>query len=832
MSWRRCLIWWAAASAALVVADPAHAFGPGVHSREAVRTLERLAVDDPAWGTLMEAPLWRSYLTLGAISPDLDFALDTVDFGHGKALSYHLIDQAAALGPEHLLFALGHLCHNASDASSEGFVVSTLFSSAPIGIFDAIADQGPERESEGLVEGFGDLMIGDWDTVVDALYDLYLDGDEARARLASVFTWYCETARAYLGRATDCGAALTEVSGVFDEVRAILGGSGREAARELVHALVTMPPDALVDLVLGGALDSVLSPGDFELGEDAARDVERVKETALMSPAFWSLYDEALSDLGPSFAIAFLATRSTDWPRYNGPAMQAGNLSSLLAFLPDDYDVQVGFLVDEVVWRDAAGAPAAALPADRVGETWTVSARFFSALPLVDVVRGVVRLDLPGLDAAADPIVGEATLEVAIDPEAYVTAPRGLLTVSFATDGADAGLGYTLELAVGDGARPTFTTSWDRLWTIDALEVDRPLYRDNFGTYGHWPPSLPLAEPSVVTADLFVKVRHAPAGTGIGGVTVSLDDGARERVTGPNGVACFDDVAPGDHRVSLSAPGHYVVPGELAATAPLREATWLDVALEAIPAVSTPAPYHGDAACLPVMIDAAPFGDQVAIFEVEARDPEGSGLGAPAEVRRSGTGELCFEPPLADGQRVVVAARARYRDGTKGVEGTSPVTTIDGSPPTVSLAAATDPDACVPAEVDAPWRPAATVTVTVNEPHSAVGEVRWRVGAGDWRVATGAPEGDAWIAVVAVEAGDGAGEGGLFEAQASNALGAESPIVRVTLPTLTAAERCETPTVADPDPDPEPDTTGATADPSPRAADGCSGGHGGAGLPL
>jgi len=812
----------AAATMVMLAVPGAQAFGPGVHSREAVRTLERLAADEPAWAALQDLPLWRSYLTLGAISPDLDFALDTVDFGHGKALSYRLIDAAASLDPEYRLFALGHLCHNASDASSEGFVVSTLFSSAPIGVFDAIADQGPEREAEGIVEGFGDLMTGDWDTVVDALFDLYLDGDEARARLEPVFTWYCETASAYHGRDTDCAAALVELGGVFDQVVEIVGAGSRETARELVQTLIAMPPEALIDLVLGGALDSVLSPGDFELGEDSARDVERVKASALMSPGFWTLYDEALSELGPSFAIAFLETRSTDWPRYNGPAMHAGNLSSLLRFLPEAYDVRVGFIVDEVVWRDAAGEPAAALPEGAVGETWSVTARFFSAVPLEDVVRGVVRLDLPGLDPTSDPIVGEATLEVAIDPEAYVTTPRGLLSVSFETDTAAAGLGYYLELSVGEGAAPTFTTSWDRLWALGTLDIDRALYRDNYGTYGHWPPSLPLAEPTVVTADLFVKVRHAPAGTGIDGVLVTLDGGARAVATGANGVALFDDVAPGEHVVSVDTPG-YEQPDDVTATALLHEVSWVDLVLEAVPLVSTPAPYHDDGACLPVAIDPVPFGDQVRVFGVEARDPDGTGLGA-GEIPRGGNGELCFDPALADGQRVYVAARARYRDDSQGLEGVGPVVTIDGSPPQVAAAVGPlDDEVCVPLEVETPWRPAATVTVTVDEPHSEVGELSWGLGEGEWRPATGALDGDAWVAVIDIAAGDPA----RLELQATNVLGARSPLLSMPLPTLSESDRCDSPSIAAPDP--ETDIIAEAPEVTPPSGDGgcAGGGHGG-----
>ena len=77
-----------------------------------------------------------------------------------------------------------------------------------------------------------------------------------------------------------------------------------------------------------------------------------------------------------------------------------------------------------------------------------------------------------------------------VDPHDYTVVPRTVLEVPFFVEEEDV-LGYGLDLYVGEATLPWMTTRWDRIWGIEELDLSLPIYTENFGTYGHWPPSLP-----------------------------------------------------------------------------------------------------------------------------------------------------------------------------------------------------------------------------------------------------------------------------------------------------------------------------------------------------
>ena len=120
----------------LILACPAsaRASGPGVHVREAARTLELLTAKDAAWAEAAKQPLALAYMQLGSIAPDFEWAADAVHFGHSKELSYHLVDAAKSAPPGYAFFALGHLTHQASDPAGETFFTPAVFSSAAVGM--------------------------------------------------------------------------------------------------------------------------------------------------------------------------------------------------------------------------------------------------------------------------------------------------------------------------------------------------------------------------------------------------------------------------------------------------------------------------------------------------------------------------------------------------------------------------------------------------------------------------------------------------------------------------------------------------------------------------
>lgn len=801
------------ASLVVVMALPAQAraFGPGVHSREAQEVLRRLAADDPTMAALEAAPMARSWLTIGAISPDFMFMTAALPFGHEPGLAAHLRAEAAAKGPEYQLFALGNTCHVASDGASEAFVVPALFSSAAIGATDLFADQKAYKEAEGIVESLGDLETGDWDAVVDALFDLWLGTAEDRARFDAVFAWYCAEGSAYLARPTDCEAARAGIGATLTKVEEVLGGFDREGAHAFIRDLVALPIDGAIDFLMGAAGGSLggLVGGDLGSGPSptAAAEIAFLKTTALVDRAFWAGYDD-LAGLGPSFALDRIATGRTGWPVYDAEGIESGLLASYLQFLPDAYAVTPGFMVDAVTWRDGDGATLAAATPDLDGATLTVEVRVYSARPLAGTLHGRVRKDLPGLDAAADPIVGESAIDLAIDPTTYVTTPRDVLAVPFTSD-LDGALGFVVELALGD-ARPTLTTSRDRLFTSDAIDLASASFAEILGTS---PRSLPVAEPDVASAVVVARAVVAPSGPGIAQAEVSLDD-VDTATSNARGFAVFGDVAPGPHAITVSAAGYAAAePVDLDALdlAAGDGPTHVRVALHAIPLITAGHDGWATGPSLAVAVDPTPFAGQARGFIVKVLDDLGRALGE-AALPETGAGSVALAPTPADGARLEVTARATYAEG-EGVLGRASVG-VDASAPELGLSVTAEPaPECAPAA--GPWQPTATVTIVAHEPHSGLAALAWRAG-GDW---VDLPlEADAAAATATVTPPAGALT---IEVRAANAAGLDATTA-AALPGPITLPAC--PTAAEPEPDasPEADASTPSAEPARATDDGCA----------
>jgi hypothetical protein len=570
----------ALAIVAVALPSVALAAGPGTHVREAKRTLDRLVEIDPGWAADAADPLALAYLRFGALSPDFqNNLLTSLPFGHDRALSYVLLDDAASKGPLHRMFALGHLCHNATDNAVESFVVPTLWGSAPLGLFDILAGyDGVEGEAEGIVEIFGDLIFGDWDGFVDFLFDAWISGDAAKDQTSELFQWYCTTGAAWKKKTVDCIAAEGTAVEKLAVVEGLLGNGTKEQAKELVHTIVDKPLPEMVDLIDSPIFASLGTSSGAQKSEEFDTEIARFKASALVDPSFWAVYDDALADLGPSWALAFLATRTTaSWPTHDVLAVVSGNVESVMQFLPDAYAVVPGLLVDEVKWLDAAGKQVKSIAASQAGASLQARVQVVSGLPLKGTVRVVVRKDAPGLAQGSDAALGSASADVDIDPEAYVTTPRTVITVPFVAD-VEGARGFYVDVLFGDEERPAFTTSWDRLWTIPDLDVDRPRYVNNYGTYGKYLGSLPITGAAPGPGAFLVKVRAFPSGFDVGGATVWRMEGGPKVTAGKNGIAVLDGVEAGDWQLAVSAPGwawHVPVHATLA---PL-ETKWVTIAV-------------------------------------------------------------------------------------------------------------------------------------------------------------------------------------------------------------------------------------------------------------
>lgn len=777
---------WSFLVSLLLFAVPARPCGPGVHILESARGAALLAAEDEAWAADLTAPLAAGYLALGSISPDFQHALDSIPFGHSAALSHHLLDAAADKGPQYRLFALGHLAHvTASDPACEMFLTPTLLASAPIGIMDLTTQDGPHGESEGLIEVFGDLILGDWDTMVDVVYDFYMAGPEAVERGRDIFTWYCAEGNVALGASVDCGAAWAEFESLVDSGKAILGDMDRETARDFLRSLIDQPPVALAEVFAGGMVQQLIGE-KMDKSANYDREFARFTSGPAMDPAFWARYDDFLYRLAPEWIVERVRTRQTGFPSWSGNAFTSGNVQSMMAFLPADYEVVPGLIVDDVRWLAEGGQSLSELAAGHEGTALTVQIRFFSAYPFEGTIRGVVRKDLPGRNVGADPIVGEASQAFSIDPLAYVTTPRDVLAIPFTVD-TDGAVGLYLDMWVADGTGPWLTTNWDLLWTIPDLDVDQPAIRDHFGTYGHWPPSLRVQSPAVADGRVMVKARVAPAGGGIDGARIVFGEGGPTVTTGYNGVGVFDITDDEPVAVDVSAAG-FAPAGPVVAQPVPYDNVWLDAFLHGIPRI-TAAPWSGSASCIDFTVAYDPFRGQVHRFLTHAERLGDMPVTTPeVETAADKPGQVCFSEALDDGSEVLVTTVPRYRNDTMGVEGTA-IVWIDASPPVLDA-----PFLRVIGEVchdGVPFLKPFVVELPVTEPHAPIDTVAWK-GSSEWvpaawNAAPGEIPGTSLVSfpvdVTVLQAGD------TLSIRVTNAAGVAAD-TSVTLPDTLIAEPC------------------------------------------
>lgn len=789
----------------LVGSSLANAFGPGVHMREGELTIQLLAEDNAEWAELLDAPLALPYVRLGSIAPDFHMLSDELNFGHAKGLSYHLIDGSEELDPRFRLFALGHLAHTGSDASAEVFFVSTLFSSAPLGMFDLFEGENrPVGRSEDIVEAYGDLILGDYDAVVDTLFDFYLEDEDAEARMDEIITWYCEMGGEYHAQTPDCALVLQQMKDRLSAADPILGGSGREQARELVNVLIGGTPDELVTLFTGGLLSSLLGQS-FAPSEHFDVEAERFKNSVLLDLAFWELYDTDFVDLGPTLALEQLEHRGEGWPRYFGNALISGNIQSVLQSAPDLFDLQPGLHVDELTFHEEAGETITSATSAEAGDTLETQVRLFVSLPFDGSVRGVVRGDRPGLSTVADPVLGEATVTFSADPRDYITEPRTELTIPFTAETEDL-LGYYVELLVGDETRPWFTTNWDSVWQTGELDLDWDVYQANFGTYGHWPSSLPIEGATDNLGSLFAKAIVFPNGPGIEGLEVALLDQLDPALTASNGIAVFDRLEPGPVYLRTTANGDYSAAGPIDVDIVAAEASWPVFAVEAVPRFLDLDPYLNVNDCLDIRWNLDAFGDQADDFIAEVSSSAGEPVLTEVSVGTAGHSSLCPEGGLDDGLEFVVSLRAIYPGDLSGLSTDSDVVLVDASGPELGEPNVDLADLEVGCYYDRPNSYRFNLSTTVRDPHSEVVSVVLTIGEETWRAEL--PEvGLSGSRVHPIDFSVEAGlvrSGQAFALSATNAAGLETILEELSLPTWEEATPC-------PDDEPDPIEPGCSA---------------------
>ena len=716
----------------LAWSQPAEACGIGVHMRLASKAYEIVAQNHPEWAAYGSDPLAMSYLWVGAVAPDLEEWSESIDFGHELAVSLHLLDEALPKGAYHRMFALGHLSHAAAaDAACDQFWTPTVVAAAAVGALDLFEDwDDPRDEALELTETFGDFVLGDWEAVVDTIYDFYLESGEAKLRLMELFLWYCQTGReAVPGSSADCFNTANDFGGPFAGTESFFAGLDRDGAKAKVAGLFAQPLDELLVLFADGYLGAIIGLQTTP-SERAPRQLALLQGSALSQATFWATYEDQLDALAAYWTLERYEDEDDGWPTAEGEGVGCGVLQSVMARLPVYYDLSPTLIVDRVSWRRIGGQDVDVITADDDGQPFTVEVSFYSASPFNGNIRGIVRKDQPGLTPATGTTVGEAELYVNASPISYTSDGRHELDVMFTADlqGAE---GFVLELFAMGSNKPFFTTSWDRLWLIKDLEFDWSVYQDHFGTYGYWPPSLPIAGQEYQGL-IFGKASVAPAGGGIKGAKITLDDGAK-KTTNANGLAVFDKRDPGEWSATVSVAGYEPAEGPVSVDLPVGGKAVAQFFLHANPGLGIKAAYLPARDCIDFTWKASRFGLQAEAFLAWATDRDsGEELVPETDVGKSGQGKLCRSGGYMDGQAVMLHMVARYTDDTLGVEDDAGPVVIDGSAPVASLIEVSvhGDSQCLGDQLR---YPEARVSFYLDEPHTPVSGISWRIGGVDWR---------------------------------------------------------------------------------------------------
>jgi len=656
-----------AALASTTLAAPAIAWGPGVHAREAAETARQLVERDPAWAAVFDDPIAEDALVLGAITPDFRQVIDNLPFGHDRRLGYHLIDAAAGGTAEQRAFALGFLAHVVSDNSADTFVAPGLWVMHALGPFDLVADPRESliSETELLCETFGDLVLGEWDDVVDALFTYRFDGPEARARLDAVIVWYCGEANAFTGLDADCEAAAAELDALLTRGDSLLGGVDRDGAQDLLDALIDHPPADLVPVFSGGAISSLLGDA-FTFSDHYAYEIARFEASPLVDEAFWALYDSEWADLAPHLTITQLDRRANGWPTRDNDTLRGANWISTYRHLdPAWWGDGAGLVVKNLAWR-VDGEVASTVRADAGAVNGEVTVRFFATRPVIGTVSATVRTDAIGFgsvtpDARGD-AMGDASMVVDLDPRRAVDEGVNELVVPFTTADLDGVDGWVVDVAFDD-RRPFFTSQTEPLFS-DAFVTEigvpmwQPAVREAFSPSAAWPGALRVDRPDAL-AELHVFARIGPDREGLAEVRIDVDGAVA--TTRDDGLAVFDAMPSGEVTIAASAAGFDDATMDVTIAG---GRTSVDVFLR--PRLDpTTAPIVCDPACIDVIWAADRQGAAPErVFGMVEQD--GAALHEPVYLGRDGAGTLCLPEPLPTDGPLVVATRTGPVGGEPG----------------------------------------------------------------------------------------------------------------------------------------------------------------------
>lgn len=445
--------------------------------------------------------------------------------------------------------------------------------------------------------------------------------------------------------------------------------------------------------------------------EDYDVNIRYILDSAAMEQWFWDVYQNTLlKDLSAfwyldriaPFAVAPSVQTTEDivlgWPNASEWAMVSGNIMSTMRFLPDDYDVVPGLIIDQVTWMNTTGDAISRVDQSMMGSGGNLRVKFYSAYDFNDEITLKVRGDLPGFAQAGDPIAGSHTETFTIDPRAYVHGAPSIIETDFMV-GAALVDGFYFEMYAGDNDKPFFTSSWDAINTSGEVPVYQAIYRDNFATYGKWPPSLPMAEGlGASDCEVFVVSRTFPHGGPILDSETSLIPGdvgdltiePRTLLTKSNCIAAFDQVTAGTYTVSTETLSGYVAvdtePTALTCDPTTQGQHWIFHEFHVVPKVWVPGGISGANDCIVLETNAEDFWNKADKFVITNTDFfTDSEIVPQTEKNARARIEVCFPTPVENGTTIIVHVLPRYKDdqGT-GIEGVSDPILIDATVPIIN----------------------------------------------------------------------------------------------------------------------------------------------------
>lgn len=493
------------------------AYGPMTHMAEADKNVDWLAsgptgsvpqqlVDLAA--QVNASPEVRMYVYLGAVLPDMREAAPSIAFEtHSRPFAAHMLFNVAAddqRDPLYRAVALGYASHVCSDIAAQMFAVPLFAAGGGAGASDVLVDlydDRPDGENELWTEGILEIYFGDVETLL-AWYDYFQPDPPAPERVNGALDFWLNEAANFFGTGQigDATAIRQEIHQTLQSVAQELTPERRDS---LVGAFDLLREYNLGDVIImaeGLGVLEELVPGGSEAELDRVELRRLTAATAFFGdPSHFDAYAAWLSDLGPTI---FLDTAAgvpwlSNWPTWRAEPLAASTIQSLAGLAGVEFGARADVSVYDLSWHDAdTSEEITSVDSTAVGIRIRLVVHVYPLAPMDRDLLVRIRKALPGADYLAGAVVAETRVPTGWSPFDMAGAPpfRIDLEAELNLDTMTFAEGLHGELAApestGQLATIFFTTSWEAFAAVETVDLSRPVYPLNFGTYSHWPRSL------------------------------------------------------------------------------------------------------------------------------------------------------------------------------------------------------------------------------------------------------------------------------------------------------------------------------------------------------